>query len=47
MLAWLEGDPNSKSDLELWGVTKLKYIIVDLEGGLSSAPSIPAEIWSF
>ena len=31
MLAWLEGDPNSKSDLELWGVTKLKYTLVDLE----------------
>ena len=31
MLAWLEGDPNSKSDLELWGVTKLKYTLVGLE----------------
>jgi len=30
MLAWLEGDPDSKSDLELWGVTKLKYSLIDL-----------------
>ena len=31
MQAWLEGHPNSKLDLELLGVTKLKYTLVDLE----------------
>jgi hypothetical protein len=30
MLAWLEGDSDSKSDLELWGVTKMKYSLTDL-----------------
>jgi hypothetical protein len=30
MLAWLEGDPDAKSDLDLWGVTKSKYSIADL-----------------
>ncbi|EDR02211.1 uncharacterized protein LACBIDRAFT_332556 [Laccaria bicolor S238N-H82] len=30
MVAWLEGDPDAKSDLDLWGVTKSKYSITDL-----------------
>ena len=30
MLAWLEGESDCKSDLELWGVTKSKYTLADL-----------------
>jgi len=30
MLAWLEGASDSKSDLDLWGVTKSKYSLADL-----------------
>jgi hypothetical protein len=30
MVAWLEGDPDAKSDLNLWGVTKSKYSVTDL-----------------
>ena len=30
MVAWLEGDPDAKSDLDLWGVTKSRYSITDL-----------------
>jgi len=34
MLAWLEGDSDRKSDLDLWGTTKSKYSITDLEDWL-------------
>ena len=30
MLAWLEGDSDRKSDLDLWGTTKSRYSIADL-----------------
>ena len=30
MLAWLEGESDFKSDLELWGVTKSKYTLAHL-----------------
>ena len=30
MVAWLEGHADAKSDLDLWGVAKPKYMITDL-----------------
>ena len=30
MLAWLEGDSDRKSDVDLWGTTKSRYTIADL-----------------
>jgi hypothetical protein len=30
MVKWLEGDADAGTDLEVWGVTKNRYVFVDL-----------------